>query len=176
MSSWIFSNEDLKQTPSATDGFPNGVERRYRYEGSHLIINIGLQKNLHHDTIATGVLFFHRFYMRRSFSKFPRYLTAAACILLAGKVEETPKKCHDIIEVVRTLLTSEQFKVFGSNPKELILTTERILLQTINFDIIVEHPYQYLIKYAQSLKGDSVRINKVVELGWTFVNDRYSSC
>lgn len=33
------------------------------------------------------------------------------------------------------------------------MTLERILLQTIRFDLQVEHPYGYLIKYAKALKG-----------------------
>lgn len=37
--------------------------------------------------------------------------------------------------------------------KEEVMTLERILLQTIRFDLQVEHPYGYLIKYAKSLKG-----------------------
>lgn len=38
--------------------------------------------------------------------------------------------------------------------KEEVMTLERILLQTIRFDLQVEHPYSYLIKYAKSLKGN----------------------
>lgn len=34
------------------------------------------------------------------------------------------------------------------------MTLERILLQTIKFDLQVEHPYSYLIKYAKCLKGE----------------------
>ena len=30
---------------------------------------------------------------------------------------------------------------------------ERILLQTIKFDLQVDHPYQYLIKFGKGLKG-----------------------
>ena len=30
---------------------------------------------------------------------------------------------------------------------------ERILLQTIKFDLQVDHPYQYLIKFGNGLKG-----------------------
>lgn len=33
------------------------------------------------------------------------------------------------------------------------MTLERILLQTIKFDLQVEHPYSYLLKYAKCLKG-----------------------
>lgn len=35
-----------------------------------------------------------------------------------------------------------------------VMTLERILLQTIKFDFIVEHPYTYLLKYAKCLKGE----------------------
>ena len=31
---------------------------------------------------------------------------------------------------------------------------ERILLQTIKFDLQTSHPYQYLLKYAKGLKGN----------------------
>jgi hypothetical protein len=34
------------------------------------------------------------------------------------------------------------------------MTLERILLQTIKFDLQVEHPYSYLLKYAKCLKGE----------------------
>ena len=36
--------------------------------------------------------------------------------------------------------------------QEEVMTLERILLQTIKFDLQVEHPYQYLLKYAKMLK------------------------
>lgn len=36
------------------------------------------------------------------------------------------------------------------------MTLERILLQTIKFDLQVEHPYSYLLKYAKCLKGESL--------------------
>lgn len=34
------------------------------------------------------------------------------------------------------------------------MVLERILLQTIKFDLQVEHPYQFLLKYAKQLKGN----------------------
>ncbi len=121
---------------------------------------------------------------------------AAACLLLAGKVEETPKKCKDVLKVTQSILTEHQMANFGSNPKEELLTHERILLQTIKFDLQVQHPYSHLLKFAKSLKGrfksregdiamllsftfsscgitgDRQKLEKLVETAWTFVNDR----
>lgn len=51
------------------------------------------------------------------------------------------------------------------------MTLERILLQTIKFDLQVEHPYNYLLKYAKCLKGDKTKLQKMVQMAWTFVND-----
>lgn len=37
--------------------------------------------------------------------------------------------------------------------QEEVMVLERILLQTIKFDLQVEHPYQFLLRYAKQLKG-----------------------
>jgi len=44
-------------------------------------------------------------------------VTGACCLFLAGKVEETPKKCKDIIKTARSLLNDVQFGQFGDDPK-----------------------------------------------------------
>lgn len=41
----------------------------------------------------------------------------------------------------------------GMSPQEEVMVLERILLQTIKFDLQVEHPYQFLLRYAKQLKG-----------------------
>lgn len=41
------------------------------------------------------------------------------------------------------------------------MTLERILLQTIKFDLQVEHPYSFLLKYAKSLKGKYPKTIKI---------------
>lgn len=171
MMPWHFDNATLRKSPSVLDGIPFDKEQRYRREGARFIIKVGTKMNLRYDTMATGVVYFHRFYMCHSFKQFPRFMTACSCLFLAGKVEETPKKCKDIIKTARPFLTETQFSQFGEDPKEEVLTLERILLQTINFDLQVDHPYSYLIKYAKSIKGDKDKLQKVVQMAWTFIND-----
>ncbi|KAL0830265.1 hypothetical protein ABMA28_002470 [Loxostege sticticalis] len=168
---WYYDKKDLQNTPSFRDGINNETENRYRKEGARFIIDTGSKMDLGYNTVATGVVYFHRFYMFHSFRTFPRYITACCCLFLAGKVEETPKKCKDIIKVAKSLLTEEKFGSFGEDPKEEVMTLERILLQTIKFDLQVEHPYGYLLKYAKCLKGDKAKLQKMVQMAWTFVND-----
>ncbi|CAB3254240.1 unnamed protein product [Arctia plantaginis] len=168
---WYYDKKDLQSTPSFRDGISNETENRYRKEGARFIIDTGSKMDLGYNTVATGVVYFHRFYMFHSFKTFPRYITACCCLFLAGKVEETPKKCKDIIKVAKSLLTEHKFATFGDDPKEEVMTLERILLQTIKFDLQVEHPYGYLLKYAKCLKGDKGKLQKMVQMAWTFVND-----
>ncbi|XP_075226898.1 cyclin-K-like [Lycorma delicatula] len=171
MPCWYFEKKELRNTPSAQDGIDFETESRYRREGARFIKAAGTKMDLGYNTMATGVVYFHRFYMYHSFRNFPRYVTACCCLFLAGKVEETPKKCRDIIDTVRSLLTDEKFATFGDDPKEEVMILERILLQTIKFDLQVEHPYSFLLKYAKCLKGDKAKLHKMLQMAWTFVND-----
>lgn len=175
MPCWYYDKRDLRNTPSIRDGLDFETERRYRKEGARFIMDCGTSMGLGHNTVATGVVYFHRFYMFHSFRTFPRYVTACCCLFLAGKVEETPKKCMDIIKTARTLLQDSKFKSFGDDPKEEVMTLERILLQTIKFDLQVEHPYNFLVKYAKCLKGDKNKLQKMVQMAWNFVNDSLST-
>ncbi|KAG7260350.1 hypothetical protein CRUP_028529 [Coryphaenoides rupestris] len=138
---WYWDKKDLAHTPSQSEGLDAGTEARYRREGARFIFDVGTRLGLHYDTLATGIIYFHRFYMFHSFKQFPRYVTGACCLFLAGKVEETPKKCKDIIKTARSLLND------------------------------VEHPYMFLLRYVKQLKGDKSKVCKVLQMAWTFVND-----
>ncbi|KAF6205153.1 hypothetical protein GE061_019320 [Apolygus lucorum] len=168
---WYFDKKELRITPSSLDGIDYDTELRYRKDGARFIQDTGTKMDLGYNTMATGVVYFHRFYMFHSFRNFPRYVTASCCLFLAGKVEETPKKCKDIIKAAKGFLTDAKFATFGDDPKEEVMTLERILLQTIKFDLQVEHPYYFLLKYAKCLKGDKQKLQKMVQMAWTFVND-----
>ncbi|XP_025207298.1 cyclin-K-like [Melanaphis sacchari] len=171
MAFWYFDKDELHRTASAQDGISHERESRYRQEGARFIIDAGTKMDLGYNTMATGVVYFHRFYMYHSFKTFSRYLTACCCLFLAGKVEETPKKCKDIIKLAKTILPKEKYKTLGVDPKEEIMVLERILLQTIKFDLQVDHPYQFILKYAKCLKGNKTKLTKIVQMAWTFVND-----
>ena len=93
---------------------------------------------------------------------FFRYVTPTCCLFLAGKAEETPNNCRDLVKTVRQLTNDRQFATFGNDPREEIMILERVLLQTIKFDLQVEHPYDSIIRFAKSLKGKPFSFKEMV--------------
>jgi len=51
--------------------------------------------------------------------------------------------------------------------REQILTHELVVLQTIAFDLRVEHPYTYLLSYVKGIQGN----RQLAQVAWNFVND-----
>lgn len=174
---WLFDAERLNHTPSHLDGISKTQEGNFRIDGAKFIKSLGAEFGLHYCTVATATVFFHRFYMFYSFKLFPVYPTAATCLFLAGKAEETPKKSNDIVKFVKLQLEDAYVAQFGADPKEEILTLERILLQTLRFDLEVEHAYGYLIKYVKNIKVQSQTLSgedahkSLLQSAWTFIND-----
>lgn len=86
-------------------------------------------------------------------------------------MDECPVTCNAVIHAVRTLLTPTQFSVFGRNPKDEILATEKVLVEGLRFDLLIELPYFYLMKFIRLLQGDPETIAHLMKMSWTFVND-----
>lgn len=180
MPCWYWGKKDLENSPSRQTGVSSENEQRYRREGAKFIYKLGQEMKLHHDTLASAAVFYHRFYQIHSFQKFrQRYVTATCCLFLAGKVEETPKKCKDLIKGAKQILSEQQFTQFGSDgqAREEVMAMERVLLQTIKFDFNIEHPYKYIIQYAEQLRKDLTdqiedkKIEEMVQQSWNFTND-----
>ena len=74
MPCWYYEKKELRNTPSIQDGIDYETECRYRKEGARFIIDTGTKMDLGYNTMATGVVYFHRFYMFHSFKNFPRYV------------------------------------------------------------------------------------------------------
>lgn len=180
MPCWYFEKQELRCSPSIRAGIDDKTERRYRKEGTRFIIDCGTVMELGHHTIATGAVYFHRFYMFHTFQEFPRYVTACCCLFLAGKVEETPKKCRDIIATARSMLQDTNFQAFSTDlrkAKEEVMTMECILLQTIKFDLEVQHPHNYLLTYTKCFEGvlNKAILRQMVQSAWNFANDSLST-
>lgn len=188
----------LGKTPSAELGMEPAKEARYRREGADFIKNLALKLyggptrvgNVH----LTGIVFYHRFYTTYSFTAYPRWYMAAACLFVAGKVEEQPKKLKDLLPVFYEMYPrkrtngepavvpplenpSKQF----NDLKVKILANERILLQTLKFDMLLKHPPMHLFKFAHGLKlpsGETLQCpagKKMIQQAFKYIGDSYKT-
>ncbi|XP_022970821.1 cyclin-T1-3-like isoform X2 [Cucurbita maxima] len=134
-------------------------------------------------TIATAIIFCHRFFLRQSHAKNDRRTIATVCMFLAGKVEETPRPLKDVIMVSYEIINKKdptaaqkiRQKEVYERQKELILLGERVVLATLGFDLNVHHPYKPLV---EAIKKFKVAQNALAQVAWNFVNDglRTSLC
>lgn len=74
------------------------AERQARRRTCRFIEEAG-QRSLRQGrvAVATATVFFHRFYAKHAFQEHDRFEVAMACLLLAGKTEESPKKLDFVI-------------------------------------------------------------------------------
>ncbi|CAF1456741.1 unnamed protein product [Adineta steineri] len=152
---WIFSADKFSSTPSNRDGISSEEELAIRQQGAVFIYELGTNLKVPHYCINTAVVYMHRFYMINSFHRFTRQRVCAASLFLACKVEEFPRTLRDVIEntgkVLRRKkadeLTPEMIEQYADD----IVLYENILLSTLGFSLMVDHPHPIIIKTIQAL-------------------------
>ncbi|XP_073526345.1 LOW QUALITY PROTEIN: uncharacterized protein [Phyllobates terribilis] len=181
---WYFSRKELEENPpSRTDGIDLKKETYLRKAYCTFLQDLGMKLKVPQVTIATAIIFCHRFFLRQSHAKNDRRTIATACMFLAGKVEETPRPLKDVIlvsfEIINkkdpaAILKIKQKEVYEEQ-KELILLAERVVLANLGFDMNVQHPYKPLV---EAIKKFKVAQNALAQVAWNFVNDglRTSLC
>jgi len=164
---------DVSQLPSLKDGISPKEEADKRRRTCRFLEEAGRILKLPRVAVATAMVFFHRFYAKHSFAQHDRFEVAAACLLLAAKTEESPKKLNAVIGECHKLKTrgaagrspgpgmnngskgmsgtldpkSEEF----AKVKERVLLLERVILHTIGFELSIDHPYKFLVEQIKRL-------------------------
>lgn len=130
----------------------------------------------------TACTFFHRFYVFHSFDSHARFAVAVACLFLASKVEEKPLRLSDHIFLYFRLRKNKILKKTDQEFKDMerdVLLAERILLQTLSFDLNVVHPYQFFRQIiGKDLKAwfaDADDGKLVLRLATTLLSDSFRS-
>lgn len=65
-SQWLFTEEEIRNSPSVLAGLPFAEEVCRRAKGVNFIIQAGILLKIPQLTLGTASVFFHRFYMRHS--------------------------------------------------------------------------------------------------------------
>ncbi|CAJ2659220.1 unnamed protein product [Trifolium pratense] len=183
-SRWYFSRKEIEEnSPSQADGIDLKKETYLRKSYCTFLQDLGMRLKVPQVTIATAIIFCHRFFLRQSHAKNDRRTIATVCMFLAGKVEETPRPLKDVILVSYEIINKKdptavqriKQKDVYEQQKELILLAERLVLATLGFDLNVLHPYKPLV---EAIKKFKVAQNALAQVAWNFVNDglRTSLC
>uniref|UniRef100_A0A8C0V8W7 Cyclin-like domain-containing protein n=1 Tax=Cyanistes caeruleus TaxID=156563 RepID=A0A8C0V8W7_CYACU len=136
-----------------SSGLDPDTETELRVTGCELIQAAGILLRLPQVAMATGQVLFQRFFYTKSFVKHSMEHVSMACVHLASKIEEAPRRIRDVINVFHRLrhlrekkkpvpLILDQEYV---NLKNQIIKAERRVLKELGFCVHVKHPHKRLL-------------------------------
>ncbi|KAK8784957.1 hypothetical protein V5799_008682 [Amblyomma americanum] len=156
----ILPPERLLSTPSIVDGLDSNSETDLRILGCELIQTSGKLLRLPQVAMATGQVLFHRFYFSKSFVRHSMEIVAMACITLASKIEEAPRRGRDVINVFHHIKQMKSGKTIQPlildqnyiNLKNQVIKAERRVLKELGFCVHVKHPHKIIVTLLQVLE------------------------
>uniref|UniRef100_A0ABM1IST4 Cyclin-T-like isoform X4 n=1 Tax=Polistes dominula TaxID=743375 RepID=A0ABM1IST4_POLDO len=152
---WYFTKEQLANTPSRRCGIDADKELSYRQQAANFIQDMGQRLVVTQLCINTAIVYMHRFYVFHSLSQFHRNSIAAAALFLAAKVEEQPRKLEHVIKMAYMCLHREQppdRSEYLEQAQDLVFN-ENVLLQTLGFDVAIDHPHTHVVRCCQLVKA-----------------------
>ncbi|CAI2349128.1 unnamed protein product [Caenorhabditis sp. 36 PRJEB53466] len=162
---WLFRKTELiNDTPSRRDGLSYEEELTNRQRGGVFIHEMVMQLTHgkgEHGLSGVAATLFNRFFKFHSFKRCDYRDVAAACVFLAGKNEDSPKK----LKYVVNQLWQAKFPHNKQFPSEqhfmdlcqVVTFLEEIVLRTISFDVNIDLPHQYILKLMSTIeKGRNV--------------------
>lgn len=184
MPSYLYSNTALANSPSVRQGIPRDVETSNRVFICHLVEQAGNMLKLPITTIVTAQIIIHRFYYRKSMKEHKVLPVAMTALFLACKVEESPRKIRDVLNVFDRLLKKRQKMAlvpFDSRSERWerwrtkIKGTELVILCELGYVLYVDHPHKFMLHYIRSME-DSKKVDlwkEVAQRSWNFLNDSF---
>ncbi|XP_073669080.1 cyclin-T1 isoform X1 [Paramisgurnus dabryanus] len=154
---WYFTREQIENSPSRRAGLDPDKELSYRQQAANLLQDMGQRLNVSQLTINTAIVYMHRFYMIQSFTRFHRNVIAPAALFLAAKVEEQPRKLEHVIKVAHACLHPQdpppdtRSDTYLQQAQDLVIL-ESIILQTLAFEITIDHPHTHVVKCTQLVR------------------------
>eukprot|EP01091_Cochliopodium_minus_P014950 TRINITY_DN5196_c0_g1_i2.p1 TRINITY_DN5196_c0_g1~~TRINITY_DN5196_c0_g1_i2.p1 ORF type:complete len:275 (-),score=64.44 TRINITY_DN5196_c0_g1_i2:16-840(-) len=177
-----FTRKELDEfSPSRRDNITKEKERELKTDVTTFLQECGKGLKLPQITIATSIVYLHKFFLAHSINKYDKYLVGTSCLFLASKVEENTQKLKEVIWKFINLISKrrkveeipqnkEQYFVSQAfkNLKQQILNFESLLLRTLAFDLRVVHPYGTLLNNLKTLDPEN---KQLAQVSWNFIND-----
>ncbi|CAA7054866.1 unnamed protein product [Microthlaspi erraticum] len=174
---YVSRDEIEKNSPSRRDGIDLKLENRLRISYCTFLTHLGEKLKTSQATIDTAIVLCHRFFLGQSHAKNDRRTIATACMILAGKVDEVPQALEDVIvasyEIMhKKELDASQRKEVCEQQKEIVLSGEKLVLSTLNFDLMVYLPYKHLLEAIKKYIVEEDK-TKFTQVAWTLLNDSF---
>jgi len=169
---WLFTREQLTELRTA-------IYERKRFDTEkelHLIAayikviqTVGKHLQYQQMVIATAVTFLKRFYLKASVLENDLRIVGHTVLYLAAKVEEMGQIRTDNI-----IKTWERVKPGPKVRPSDIYACEMTVLEKLDFDLVIFHPYQDLERFVNDWGHDATN---VLQVAWGILNDaqRYDS-
>merc|ERR1719348_859015 len=169
--------DKLSPTPSSADGMTSETEVDLRNIGCNLIQTAGKLLRLPQVAMATACVLYQRFFYSKSFVRYNFEHVAMGCVNLASKIEESPRRPRDVINVfthVKQVRQGKPIKPVVLDPdyirlKNDIIKAERRVLKELGFCVHIKHPHKLIVMYLQLLSYESN--TKFIQMSWNFMND-----
>jgi len=124
-----------------------------------MVQTAGKLLRLPQTAMATGQVLMHRFYYSKSYIKHPMEITTMACLCLASKIEEAPRRTRDVINVFHHIkqirakknITPLVLDTNYINLKNQVIKAERRILKELGFCVHVQHPHKMIVMYLKFL-------------------------
>ncbi|KAH9314276.1 hypothetical protein KI387_022903 [Taxus chinensis] len=173
---YLSRDEIERCSPSRRDGIDLQKETYFRYSYCAFLQTLGMRLQLPQTTIATAMVFCHRFFLRRSHATHDRFLVATAALFLAAKTEETPRPLNSVLIVSYEICHKHELENFHyllpidwfEQYKQCVLEAEQMVLTTLDFEVAVEHPYNPLMSVLNKI---GLAQTVLVHVAWNLVSE-----
>jgi len=169
--------DKLTATPSSMHGMTPETEVDLRNTGCDLIQTAGKLLRLPQVAMATACVMYQRFFYSKSYVHYNFEQVAMGCVCLASKIEESPRRPRDVINVfthIKQVRQGRQIKPVILDPEYIrkkndIIKAERRVLKELGFCVHIKHPHKLICTYLHLLSFENDR--KFTQMSWNFMND-----
>lgn len=158
---WLYTPADLDAARAAARGralkqtesteFSASLERKLLAHHSRTLIQLCRKLNHPDKVITSSCSFLRRFYVKKSCLEVDPQGIVLTCLYLACKVED----CY---------MPVKQVAAVGGLPKEIILKSELVLLQGVEFDLACHCVFKALAGGSDGARGDDAARQKMETL------------
>ncbi|KAI7791169.1 cyclin-L2-like isoform X2 [Triplophysa rosa] len=169
--------ERVHLSPSRAHGLPARTEQQLRSRMCEMIQSAGILLRLPQVAMATAQILFQRFFFCKSLVKHCAETVAMACLHLASKIEEEPRRVRDVLNVFHHLEHSTGHRCVSPlllddtyvSRKSHVIKAERRVLKELGFCVHIKHPHKVIVMYLQVLEGE--KNTRLVQMAWNYMND-----